>query len=160
MQNYTTYSSQQQRHPRRRLLVVVVLAIALLVVVFYGGRMLLHSINDQKVRSVSKSVVTKLTEEGTYASIKPYLAADFLGELSEPEYDSSAKMLTNLKGSKIEVLNSTEKGTFGTITASKPEQKDAYSFGFFVSVEKTGINSYKVTNIETDYGRQSYFEDK
>lgn len=162
MQTFLTYSDMKNKPIRAKiklsksarviLFAVVVLAVGL------GANTLLNKVNDVKKRDLSEKVVTLLLNNGTYASIQPYTDESFLGELAASDYDASASGLTTLKGSVVTALNSSDTTVFGTIAPADATIDGQYLFGYVVTFEKTGVNNYKVTDIVTDYGRDSFFE--
>lgn len=161
MQQFLVYSDLKNNKPKGRIslskfglaIVLIIFAIG----VGIGGNVLLGEINENRIKGLSEEAVSKLINEGSYKSIEPYVSESFLGELTEEDYDFSAMLLTNLKNSKVQVISQSGNETFGTITP-KDESAEDYLFGFSVSLKKSGLYTYEVTNIVTDYGRQSIFD--
>lgn len=161
MQSFLTYSDMKNKPIRAKIRLsrtgTIVFAVVLALVVALGGNALLQKSNDQKMRDISQDVVTNLINSGSYAGIKKYTSSSFLGELKESDYNASASSLTSLKGSKVSALNEANNTVFGTITPNNITKDGEYLFGYTVTFKKSGLNGFKVTNIVTDYGRDSFF---
>lgn len=145
-------------NPMVKLLAILVVVLGVLAGTWFGGRYVLNKTNDNKIKQVSTNAVTALISQGTYASIKPYTTSNFLGDLKEEDFNKGAGGLVNLKDSKVEILNQGEAGVFGTIKPKNVETQGDYLFGFSISIEKSGLNTFKIKTLETDYGKQSYFD--
>lgn len=133
------------------LVVLVVLA-----GVVFGGLRVVDSMNETAKKKAATNTVTHLLQEGTYASIRPYVSQDFLGDIAEADFNQNAQQLGNLKDSTVTILDVSEAGVFGTITPTDANKTGDYLFSFSASLKKTGFNTYKVSSLETDYGRQSF----
>lgn len=161
MGSFLTYSDMKNKPIRAKIrlskLGTAVMAIIILLLVGFAGNYLLDRNAKATMNTTAEQAVLSLLNEGTYESIKPYVKDGFLGELSEADYDFSAKQLTELKGSTVESLNVNDNSVFGTIRPTG-DSTESYLFGYFVTFEKSGLNDYKITDIVTDYGRDSFFE--
>lgn len=162
MQSFLTYSDMKNKPIRAKIKLSksarLILFAILVLAVGVGANTLLNKLNDMKKRDLSETVITQLLNNGTYASIQPYTDERFLGELAAEDYNASASGLMSLKGSVVSALNSSDNTVFGTIAPVDATKDGQYLFGYVVTFEKTGVNSYKVTDIVTDYGRESFFE--
>lgn len=159
MQTFLTYSSMKKpSSPVVKWLIILVIVLGVISSVWFGGKYYLKTANDKKIRQVSIAAVTALISQGTYESIKPFVTSDYLGDQKEEEFNKAAEALTNLKDSKVEILNQSEAGAFGTLKPKNVETQGEYLYGFSISIEKSGLNTIKIKSIETDYGKQSYFD--
>lgn len=163
MAQFISYSQlKSSKTPKARKFAILLVIVGVLAGVGYGGKLLLDKTNKSTANKTSEKAVTALVTKGTYESIKPYAKANFLGDITEADYNASAEQLTNLKDSNVKALNYSKIDNlvyvFGTIEPKDEATQGSYLFGFNATLQKTGINSYKITNIETDYGRRSYFD--
>lgn len=154
MNSMISFNTQRNKRAMKANSRTIVIFASILLLVVLGLTIAWPRYNEFSQKRLATKAIQALIEIGNYQAIKPYVASDFLGNISEEEFNNTSILLTDIKEARIEINGITENSVYGTLVRDATNDKEGFAYVFYADTKRQGLG-HKITKIATDYGRSS-----